>query len=185
MTRSDTSRLQFNSLLARSLKRAPRDEAGAALVEAALSISILFMLLFGIMGVAMAAYSYHYLGNAAHQAARYAIVRGGSWAGSCDGTGNAGSGYSSDMCTASPEDIENFVATRGFPGIHITSGDVCVEYFGTVQTTPSSTCDGNSGPNGPGDIVQVTITYPFTFTVPFLGNYTYNMASTSQMVIAQ
>ncbi len=186
MTYSDTVRLQLNSRLVHTLKRVPRDEAGAALVEAALSITILFTLLFGIMGVAMAAYSYHYLANAAHQATRYAIVRGGSWSTSCDGTGKAGTGYGSDMCTASYQDIQNFVATRGFPGINITTGDVCVEYFGAVQTTASTTCPGNnSGPNSAGDIVQVTITYPFTFTVPILGSYTYNMESTSQMVIAQ
>lgn len=183
MTHSDKSRLQFKSPLPSALKRAAREEVGASLVEAALSITVLFALLFGIIGISMAVYSYHYLSNAAHEATRYAIVRGGSWANTC----TAYTGTGSDMCMTSPDLIAAWVANRGFPGVSITPGDVCVQYFSpaTLPATPSSACTGNTGPNNPGDTVQVTINYPYTLALPILGTHTFNLTSTSQMVIAQ
>lgn len=187
MSHSDTVRLQFKSPWASALRRAARDEAGATLVEAALSILILFMMLFGIICLSMAMYTYHYLANTAHEATRYAIVHGGSWASTCDSNPGDGTGYGSNMCIASTKDIQNWVANRGFPGINITADDVCVEYFSSVPSSTSTSCTTSTGTlsNSPGDIVQVTITYPFTFAVPILGSYTYDLSSTSQMVIAQ
>jgi hypothetical protein len=142
------------------------------------------MFIFGVIQVSMAVYSFHYLANAAHEGARYAIVRGGTWIQPCDGSGTAGTGYGSSLCQASPSDIANYIASRNFPGLHITAADVCVQYFSSVPSSASTTCSANSSPNSPGDIVQVTITYPFTLSVPGLPAYTINMSSTSQMAIA-
>ena len=89
------------------------------------------------------------------------------------------------MCTASTTDIANFVASQQFPGIAITASDVCVQYSASVSSTPSTTCTANTTPNSPGDIVQVTVTYPFTFNLPFVKALKINLASTSQMTIAQ
>ena len=155
------------------------------MVETAISFSLLSMLLFGLFEICLAVYAYHFLANTAHEATRYAMVRGSSWSSSCDGSGKAGSGYGSSGCTASPTDIANYVANRNFPGMKVTADDVCVEYFASVPSSTSSTCSGNSSPNAPGDIVQVTITYPFNLTVPFLNVQALSMSSTSQMVIAQ
>jgi Flp pilus assembly protein TadG len=155
------------------------------MVETAISFSILSMLMFGVFEICLAVYAYHFLANTAHEATRYAIVRGSSWSSSCDGSGKGGSGYTSSGCTASTSDIASFVANRNFPGITITAADVCVEYFSSVPTSTSTTCSANSSPNAPGDIVQVTISYPFTLTVPFLKVQTLAMSSTSQMVITQ
>lgn len=165
-----------------------RDERGQSLVESALAMWVVLLLFFGVIETCWAVYSFHYLGNAAHEAARYAIVRGGSWTGACDGTGSAGSGYGSSQCQASSTDIANYVASRNFPGINITANDVCVEYYSTVPSSASQNCTASSGSsiaNAPGDIVQVTITYPFTIQLPGLSNHTWNLMSTSQMVIAQ
>lgn len=188
MSTSGTSRLHSRSSLVSILRCAARNESGATLVETAIAILVFFCLLLGVIQGGMAAYSYHYLSNAAHEATRYAIVRGASWGSSCDGSGAAGSGYDSSMCTASTEDIANFVARRGFPGIHIVPSDVCVEYFSSVPSSASTSCTTSTGStlsNSTGDIVQVTITYPFSFSLPGLRTYTYTMSSTSQMVIAQ
>lgn len=158
------------------------------MVETAFSLLILIGLLLAVIEGSMAVYSYHYLANAAHEATRYAIVRGGDWATSCDGNSTAGSGYGSSMCTASPSDIANYVANRNFPGIRLTASNVCVQYFSSVPASPSARCTASTGAitaNVAGDVVQVTIIEPFTFFLPGIGTYNYNLASTSQMVIAQ
>ena len=183
MKTQDTIRLLFKSSRASAMK-----DEGQSLVETAITMIPLLMLIFGVIQVSMAMYSYHYLANAAHEAARYAIVRGGSWGTTCDTNGTDGTGYGSSQCTASTADIGNYVANRGFPGINIPASDVYVNYFSTVSSKVSTACPGTTGAttnNSPGDIVQVTICYPFTFTVPGLPTYTWHLASTSQMVVAQ
>ena len=142
---------------------------------------VLIGLVFGVIEGCMAIYSYHYLANAAHETARYAIVRGGDWGTSC-------TDYTGSQCTASTTDIANYVASRNFPGINIAASDVCVEYLSTVPTSTSTSCSNGTGAstyNRTGDVVQVTITYPFSFALPGIGNYNWHLTSTSQMVIAQ
>lgn len=169
------------------MRRAAKNEAGSTLVEFAVCFLALAMFLVGTMQFCLAVYSFHYLANATHEAARYAIVRGASWGSSCDTNGTAGSGYTSSMCTASASDIAKYASERGFPAIRINTGDVCVQYYSSssIPTTPPTTCTANTSPNSPGDIVQVTITYPFSFAIPGLHRYTYNLKSSSQMVITQ
>lgn len=178
-------RRNFVSRLLRASIRRAADEQGQSLVETAFSMVLLLALIFAVIEACWGAYSLHYLANAAHDAARYAIVRGGSWGASCDPSGSPGAGYGSSMCTASPQDIANYVASRNFPGISGAAMNVCVEYSSTVPSSPTQKCFANSSPNSAGDIVQVTITYPFSLNIPFINNYTWNFASTSQMVIAQ
>lgn len=183
MTLPDTSRLHSQSSVLTALTRSARDEQGQSLVETALTMLILIGLLFAVIEGCVAVYSYHYLANAAHEAARYAIVRGGDWSTTCDAAG----GWSASMCMASPDNVAHYVANRGFPGINIVPDNVYVSYFHTIQANVSTGCPGTNGPttyNRTGDVVQVTICYPFTFALPF-GTYTYNLASTSQMTIAQ
>ena len=175
-----TFRRQFTLHLRKARRHLAHNECGQALVETAFTMLILLGLILGVMELCLALYSYHYLANAAHEATRYAIVRGATWGSSCGS-------YASSMCTASPTDIANFVASRDFPGITITADDVCVEYFSSVSASTASTCTtktANSGPNAVGNIVMITITYPFSFGLPGLGSYTYHLSSTSRMVIA-
>lgn len=175
----------FHSPRLYALRRCGREEEGQSLVETALSMMALLMLIFGVIESSWAIYSNHYVGNVAHEAARYAIVRGASWGTSCDGTGSAGSGYASSKCTANATDIQNFVANDNF-GTSITASNVCVEYFSTLPTSASTSCTTSTGTlaNSVGDVVQVTITYPFTISIPLIPAITWNMSSTSQMVIA-
>lgn len=145
---------------------------------------VLLMLMFGVIQVSWAVYSYHLIANAAHEGARYAIVRGSSWGVSCDVSGAAGSGWNSSKCTASTADIANYVANRSLPGASIAASNVCVQYFSSVPSSASGFCNANTGPNDRNDVVQVTVNYPFTLNVIWYSRVFY-ISSTSQMVIAQ
>lgn len=181
MINPSTSRRRFNSRLLRPLKRFASDEQGQSLVEGAIALMTLLMLIFGVIETSWAIYSDHYVGNVTHEAARFAMVRGGSWSSACDGTGTQ------SKCIATTNDVANFVANRNFPGINITAGEVCVEYFSSLPSSTSQSCTTSTGTlaNAAGDVVQVTITHPFTLTVPLVPPITWQLSSTSQMVIAQ
>jgi hypothetical protein len=63
-----------------------------------------------------------------------------------------------------------------------------VEYLGPTPGSASTTCNAANSiasDNAPGDIVQVTVRYPFTLNVPGLPKKVFTMSSTSQMVIAE
>jgi len=187
LKRPDTFRLHLHAPLSNTMGRLFRDERGGTLVETAISFMLLLTLIFGVIEGAWAVYSYHYLASAAHEATRYAMVRGGGWDNSCDGTGKAGSGYGSSMCTASPTDIANYIAARNFPGLNLTAADVCVQYLGSTPGSTTTACSASSSntDNVPGDIVQVTLTYPFSLNIPGVPSRVLTMSSTSQMVISQ
>jgi Flp pilus assembly protein TadG len=171
-----TIRLQQKAFL---LRRLLLDEQGGSLVETALSFLLMLMLMFGVIEGALAVYSYHFLANAAHEGTRYAIVRGGVWGTNC-------SSFSSAGCIASSTDVANYVASRNFPGVKIVAANVCVQYLTSTpgSTTSACTASTTNTNNRPGDIVQVTVNYPFNLSIPGLPKRTINMSSTSQMVIA-
>lgn len=170
--------------------RRVRGEQGQALVETAVSLSLSLMLIFGFIEFCWGLYSFHYIAGASHQATRYAIVRGASWGSNC-------SDYTGSQCTASTTEIANYVAASAanFPGMYqgpsgtgLTANDVCVKYFLVVPskvTACTSSDSGTSLANSPGNIVQVTINYPFVLNLPFWSPMTWQLTSTSQMVIAQ
>jgi Flp pilus assembly protein TadG len=185
MKTQDTFRTQLNSMLHQD------GESGASLVETAISLTILFTFILGIMEGSLALYSYHFVSDAAREGTRYAIVRGSDWSAECDGTGTAGSGYSSSGCIANAADVEKYVSSLNFPGIDITTSDVCVQFLTSLPSSASSSCTAASSSTevpASGNIVQVTITYPFNFGLPGLPTghkYSYSLTSTSQMTIAQ
>ncbi|MGA8089648.1 MAG: TadE family protein [Terracidiphilus sp.] len=53
-------------------------EQRSAIVEMAVVRSLLFVVLFGIIELSLAMYTYNYVSDAAREATRYAIVRGSS-----------------------------------------------------------------------------------------------------------
>jgi Flp pilus assembly protein TadG len=185
MKTQDRFRTQLSSKLRQN------GESGASLVEAAVSLLLLFMFILGIMEVSLALYSYHFVSDAAREGTRYAIVRGSDWTAQCDGTGNPGTGYSSSGCIANAADVEKYVSSLNFPGIGITTSDVCVQFLTSLPSSPSSSCTATSSTTevpAAGNIVQVTVTYPFNFGLPGYTSghkYAYTLASTSQVVIAQ
>lgn len=163
-----------------------RDERGSMLVETALSLTLLFLIVFGILECSLAVYSYHYLSHAARQGSRYAMVRGASWGTTC-------TDYTSSGCIATEPQIEQYVQSLGFPGIDGNNLQVSVSCStavgGTFVDYNGASC------NARGDVVEVTVTYPFSISIagingscPSSTNSSpakYCMSSSSQMVISQ
>lgn len=148
----------------RRIRQASHDQSGSSIVEFAVASIILFTLIFGVMAICLALYSYNVTAEAAREATRYAIVRGSH----CHFP-------SGPSCPTSQTDIQNYVRSIPFPGI----------ILGT-QSKPTLTATANWVPdNNPGSQVQVTVTYTFPLTIPFVQSRTLSMSSTSQMVISQ
>lgn len=148
--------------------RSRGNEHGSAMVEMALSLTILLTVLLGLLSISLGLYSYHYISEAAREGTRYAIVRGSS----CTGL---------TACPAAAADVQTYVRGLGYPGITTTSLTVTTTWPTTgVNCTPSvNPC------NNPGNLVQVTVTYPFQLSIPFVPVSTIKMTSTSEMSISQ
>ena len=150
-------------------------EDGAALVEMALSTTILLAVLIGAFQMCVAFYAYHATSEAARQGSRWAMVRGSS---SCTNT------PSLSKCDAASTDIQSYVAGLGY--LNLTTSDVTVSWLQSngLQPVTFSSCTP-PGCNIPGNEVQVTVTYPFGLSIPFMNSQTLNITSTSSMIIAQ
>lgn len=134
-------------------------EDGSTLFEFALSATILFMVLFGIFAFCSALYSYEFVADAAHEATRYAMVRGSS----CSGLTN---------CPATSAEIQTYVRGLGYPGI--VPGNL------TASTSWS-------GSNAPGNTVSVKVTYTYPLNIPFWpqSGTVLHLSDTSKMTITQ
>lgn len=144
-------------------------EEGATVVEMALSMIVLLTMLFGLIEMCLALYTYHYVSDAAREGTRYAIVHGAT----CTVSGGS--------CTVTASQIQSYVQDLGYPGITTSAM--------TVTTTYSAYPAGGTcvapGCNGPGDLATVTAQYKFPLSIPFVPSSTLTMSSTSSMVIAQ
>lgn len=146
-----------------------RDERGSSLVEFALSSTILFMLVFGVIAMALALYSYNVVSESAREATRYAIVRGSA----C---------HFATACPATAAQIQTYVKGLDFPGINpsnLTAATTWSVYPAGGTCTPSASC------NNPGNQVKVTVSYSFPVAIPFVPKSTISMSSTAEMVISQ
>ena len=145
-------------------------EHGSTLIETAVSLVLLLTVVFGIMEVGWALYTYHFISEAAREGTRYAIVRGSS----CAASGS--------LCTdASQANIQSYIENLGFLGIN--SGNMTVT---ATWPTTGAACTPSASPcNNPGNLVQVTVAYKFPLSIPFVKASTINMSSTSEMVISQ
>jgi Flp pilus assembly protein TadG len=160
--------------LCRLAARSGRDQRGSSMVEFALGASLLFMVVFGVIAMCLALYSYNVVSEAAREATRYAIVRGSactSFATACPAmqTGNQG-------------DIQTYVQGLTFPGINpnnLTAVPTWSPYPAGATCQPSALC------NNPGNQVMVTVTYQFPLVIPFVPRRTLSMSSTAEMVISQ
>lgn len=142
------------------MPRCAGSEHGSAVVETALSFIVLLTMIFGILLISLALYTYNFIADAAREGTRYAMVRGST----CQGFASA--------CPATASNVQTYVKGLGFPGIDPAAM--------TVTTTWPV---GNS--NIPGNPVRVTVQYNFPLAIPFLTARTLNLTSSSQMVISQ
>jgi Flp pilus assembly protein TadG len=164
------------------LRRRIVNDAGAAVLEIAISSAILFAMFFGVFEIALASYTSNYVSDMAREGARYAIVRGST---SCANTPNLSN------CGASPSTIAAYVTGLPYPGINPANLTVTVTYLtGTSSTSTGSmvttwaTCNSDIC-NIPGNMVNVSVSYAFGLSVPFVPKKIINLNSASQMVIQQ
>jgi Flp pilus assembly protein TadG len=134
------------------------------MVEFALASVILFTLVFGVIAICLALYTYNVVAETARQATRYAMVRGSA----CNSF--------ADCPNVTAAQIQAYVQTIGFPGI-----DPGSSANPKMVATPSWA----AGNEKPGNTVQVTVTYTLPLNIPFVSSQTLSMSSTSQMVISQ
>jgi Flp pilus assembly protein TadG len=174
---------ELNAAITR-LRRIAAMDAGAAILEMAISSALLFAMFFGVFEIALASYTSHYVADAAREGARYAIVRGSL---SCTNT------PSLQNCGASPTTIAAYVKGVGYPGIVPANLTVNVSYMtgtssvasGTMLTTWATCNTATTICNVPGNMVNVQVSYAFVISVPFVPKKNINVSSTSQMVIQQ
>lgn len=172
----------------RPWRRRLRNEHGGTLVETAFTLTLLFAFIIGIAEVSLALYSYHFVSDAAREGTRYAMVRGSDWPTTC-------TSYASSGCAATAAQVAQYVSSLNFPGIFVSTSantgqtdDVFVCYSATVPSSAPAACTtvpSASATGSAGSLVQVTITYPFTFGIPGFKRFSYSLSSSSQMVIAQ
>ena len=164
------------------LRRIAVNDAGSAVLEMAISSTVLFAMFFGVFEAGLASYVSHYVSDAAREGARYAIVRGSQ---SCGNTPNLSN------CGASPTTIGNYVKGLSYPGLVPANMTVNVTYMtgtgsltsGSLLTTWAACSTGTC--NSPGNMVNVAVSYQLPLTVPFVPKKVLNVSSTSQMVIQQ
>jgi Flp pilus assembly protein TadG len=143
-------------------KRFMVGEHGTALLETALSATLLLGMIFGVMAGGFMLYTYHFLSYATRVGARYASVRGSA----CDNSNGM-----PDCPGVTSAQVQTYVR-----GLH---------QLGISPTQLTVTATWPKGTNNPGDTVQVTAQYPFPLSVPFVTSKTVNMQSTAQMLISQ
>ena len=164
-------------------------EDGQTMVEMALTCSILFAMIFGIVEISLALYTYNFVSEAAREATRYAVIRGSN---SCVisptfpdcnlnpvTTGNPAVTYT----TTSP--LQTYLRGRQFPyssGLTVTAA--WFSPSGAPSNTWTTACTISTC-NAVGNAVQVTVTYAFPVGIPYVGAYTISVHSTSQMVISE
>jgi Flp pilus assembly protein TadG len=153
-------------------------EQGASLVEMAVSLSVFLSVWIGIFVIILAVYSYLFVSNAAREASRYAMVRGSQCSTNTPGVTN---------CGVTQAELQTWVQNLGYPGLNKNNLTVTANWLTATtsgSTTTWSACSG-SGCNLPGNMVKVTVSYAFPFSIPFWQKSNLNIGSTSGMVISQ
>ncbi len=177
-SRKRTSRMGYFPSSSASLRPFRTAEDGATLVEFALTASILFMIMFGIIIMSFALYTYDFVGDAARMGTRYAIVRGSDCTGFSD-------------CNANESQILSYLQSIPYPGIDPNKIKVKASWYTVQQFTGSPTtitrCSTSTPGvcNFPGNEVQVQVSYGFPLSIPFWKATTLSMSSTSQLGISQ
>jgi Flp pilus assembly protein TadG len=166
-----------------SLLRA-KDEEGSSLVEFALIFLVMMAMMLGIIDFCRAAYSYHFVSEAAREATRWAAVNGATCGpppagdNSCNGTAPMNNG------PATETDIQTYVTNLTPPGIDSTKITTTATW--PVQANGPTVCSTTK--NEPGCTVDVNVTYTFSFIFPlvykvFSSTGTITLSSSSEMII--
>lgn len=179
--------------------RVARREEGGSLVEMALVCSFVYLpMLFGIFQVSYGLFVYNYVCDVAHQASRYAAVRGSD---SCIiqsnfvdcNLGPGGSSNSTPASSSGSTTLQNYVQNMNFMGIDIHKLTVTASWYSESFDNSSgfsvgswgTACTATTGCNVVGNTVQVQVVYQFPLNIPFWQNKTLPITGTSQMMISE
>jgi Flp pilus assembly protein TadG len=143
-----------------------RGECGESLVSFALTVPILFGLIFGLMQLCMALYSHEYISELAREGARYAIVHGPD----CLTSSGTSCMVTATSSAGSFPSVNDYVLHSGLPN------------FSGGKVTVSTTYPNGEAVNQP---VLVKVTCAFPFQIPFVTSTTLAMSSSSEMYIIQ
>jgi Flp pilus assembly protein TadG len=166
-----------NAALLERLRHFRQDQRGDALIEFAISVTVMLTMVFGVMDFSRAVYVYHFLPYAAGQGIRYAAVRGSTWGSTtCTGTATLD-------CAATSANITSYVQSIAPPGVTASTLTVTTTWPGT---TPSgSACISTNGVNSPNCLVKVSVSCPFSFVLPFLPSTALTFAASSEQIILE
>jgi Flp pilus assembly protein TadG len=154
----------------RRLIRLVCGEDAAELVEFAISSSVFFILLFGIVEFCLVIYASNFVAYAAQKGTRYAMVRGSDWTSACAAT-------SSYACQASADNVKNYVLSLPHPGLSLAISNVDANWLGYTATGVTSTCA--TKPTAQGCQVQVTVHSAYSLNIPFIPAASIPLTSTS------
>jgi hypothetical protein len=139
---------------------AVQDDRGSSLIEFSATLGLLMTFVFVLTQISMALYTYGMISECAREATRWASVRGTQ----CLTSGSA-------SCTATTTTVSNYAKGLGFPNI------------GGSAIVPTTTYP--DGDEAPGHRVKVTITYPYSVSLPLVPHKTISLQVSSEMYILQ
>ena len=161
-----------------------KEDSGSSLVEYAIVFIVLMTMLLAIADFSRALYAYHFISNAARDAARYASVRGST----CSGDGTCtNAGYYSASGNTGPStttDIQDFVKNvpLGIDKASVTC-PTCATAAKTWPVLAISPTICSTTANAPGCTVVVQVNYTFNFLSAFVSKTSWTFSSTSQEII--
>jgi TadE-like protein len=172
-----------------------RSEAGASLVEVAVSLAVYLSLLFTVIELSLALYAYNFVSDAAREATRYAVIRGENSCVPNPGFPSCNLQPGSIGSTTNPTDnpVLQYIDSLRYPGLDPNNLSAAVTWWVANQnasgvTTWTTECTGavdvrGNACNAEGNAVKVVVTYTFPLSIPWLKPTIGRVSSTSQMVI--
>lgn len=151
--------------------RCARDEEGSSIIEFILVFLVVMELLFGVMQLCLAFYSYEVVSEYARTGARYAMVHGSTCL-----LANGSSCYNDTNA-----ELQAVIRSIHYPGI--TASNVVVTASHTFA--PGRTSCLTASCLGAGDQITVNVAYAYRIAIPFIPARSWTMTSNSTMIISQ
>jgi Flp pilus assembly protein TadG len=149
--------------------RFKRSERGQTLVEFALATAVILTVVFGLIDLGRALYTYNWVADSARKGARFMMVRGNM----C--RTNMPDDLQVTPCPATQTDSLNYVKSLalGLDQSKISVSTTCQATGGALIPPP---CAARG-------YVRVQVTYNFNFITPFVNVLPWNMTSSSQIYV--
>lgn len=172
-----------------------RREDGASLVEVAVSLAVYLSLLFMVIEMSLALYSYNFVSDAAREATRFAVIRGENSCVPNPTFPNCNLQPGSITSTTNPNrnPVLAYIGSLRYPGLDARNLSADVTWWVAKQNASGNTswttsCTGSvdvhgNACNAEGNAVKVVVTYSFPLSIPWIRPTITRVSSTSQMVI--